>query len=283
MTIADSCHVLLVSYLPVVKLPYLSVARFTGPDSGAFLQAQLSADIDALQAGASTLACYCSPRGQVIGLLLVCRRDDDFLVAAATSLLPAILQRLKMFVLRARVEFSAAAEFDVCGVYGEDSVSIAGEVFAPGPPGLSYCLAEACAAGKGGPAAWKVRELQCKLTWLGPETSEKYIPQMLGFDEIGAVSFSKGCYPGQEIVARAKYLGKVKRKPLSLVVENWPALAPGARLRLLRNGAWEDGTLLDSATAGGPQSLLLIVAPAEPNAAVEQLEYEGRSYRCATM
>jgi len=95
-------------------LPYLSVARFEGPDAGEFLQAQLSADIAALEPGDATFACYCTPRGQVIGLLLVCRQDDGYLVTAAAVLLQQILTRLKMFVLRSRVEFSAQPGIAVC-------------------------------------------------------------------------------------------------------------------------------------------------------------------------
>ncbi len=250
----------------LIQIPYLAVARFSGPDAGTFLQAQLSADIAALGVGETTFACYCSARGQVLGLLLVLRTEDNFLVAASAELLPALLQRLAMFVLRARVEFSIAPELKVYGVGG---------------PGYRISAEELSSSGDLG--AWKKQELGNGVAWLGPETSEKFIPQMLGLDEIGAVSFSKGCFPGQEIIARAKYLGNVKRKRLLLSVDGTLDVAPGARLRLLSRGEWSGGTLVDYSQPGGQDNtLLFIVASAGSSAPVEQLEIENQTYRCAT-
>jgi folate-binding protein YgfZ len=121
------------------------------------------------------------------------------------------------------------------------------------------------------------------VAWLGAPTSERFIPQILGFDQIGAVSFSKGCYPGQEIVARARYLGTVKRRPLHLLVDAAPAIPPGATIRVLAGDVWLDGTAIDGAPLGtGRQSMLFVVA-ATPAGTVKSMEYEGRSYRCATM
>ena len=82
--------------------------------------------------------------------------------------------------------------------------------------------------------AWRAGELLSGIVWLNSKSSDSYIPQMLGFENIGAVSFRKGCYPGQEIVARARYLGKVKRKPLVATIEGTPALDIGG---LVDNGA----------------------------------------------
>ncbi len=250
-----------------IQIPYLAVARFSGPDAGPFLQAQLSADIAALRVGETTFACYCSARGQVLGLLLVLRNEDEFLVAAAANLLPALLQRLRMFVLRARVEFSIAPELKVYGVAGR-----------------RYRISAEELCGSSDLGEWKKQELSNGVTWLGPETSEKFIPQILGFDEIGAVSFSKGCYPGQEIIARTKYLGKVKRKPLLLSVDGKFDVTPGARLRLLSRGEWSEGTLVDCSQPGGQDNtLLFVLATAKNSDPVEQLEIENQTYRCATM
>ena len=213
----------------MLPLEYLSVARFRGPDAGNFLQNQLSADIAALGPGDAGFACCCTPKGQVIGLLLVCRQDDDFLVAGSAGLLPGILTRLKMFVFRARVEFLAEPDMQV---YGALSAGEPGgpAVFQPAGLNLGYRfstgkeLQENPGHGIGTGEDFKAAEISRGVVWLDGETSEKFIPQMLGFEQIGAVSFSKGCYPGQEIVARARYLGKVKRKPLVVqTVESCPA------------------------------------------------------------
>ena len=100
---------------------------------------------------------------------------------------------------------------------------------------------------------------------------------MLGFDAIGAVSIKKGCYPGQEIVARARYLGKVKRGPLVVETESATGCVAGDRLRVLRGGNWSDATVVDAVG-----TVLLAVAASAPDAA-EEIEFEGRRHRCATM
>ena len=265
----------------MMPLDYLSVARFQGPDAGAFLQAQLSADIVALEPGGATFACYCTPRGQVIGLLLVCRQDDGYLVVAAAELLPRILTRLKMFVLRSRVEFSAQPGIAVCGI-GAGENSSASAVFQPGEMPLRYLFPENTGAANERSERFKALEIRNRVTWLGVETAEKFIPQMLGFDQIGAVSYSKGCYPGQEIVARTRYLGKVKRKPVIVQVQEEFLINPAERVGLRRGDAWSEGTVIDSVPFDEAGTLCFIVAPAEPASGPEELRYQDRSYRCAT-
>jgi len=267
----------------VKKLADLAVARFTGADAGAFLQAQLSADIGALEPGDSTFACYCSPRGQVYGLMLVGRSEDQFLVVAAAALLPAMLQRLRMFVLRSRVDFSIVDELAVYGLTETASLPVPVAILSPAVPGLHYGLSGEIPDGALDPTAWKEKELRNKVSWLGAGSSEKFIPQMLGFDAIGAVSFTKGCYPGQEIVARARYLGKVKRKPLLVLVESSGDFLIGSSVRLQRNSEWSNGSIVDTAVVPGKGTLLFVVAPEEPVATVEQLQYDGKDYRCATI
>lgn len=266
-------------------LPYLAVARADGPDATAFLHAQLSADIAGLRPGEARFACYCSPRGQVFGLLLVCRRDEEFLLVGSRALLPGILRRLGMFVLRAQVRLREADDLQVAGEDGQDGDD------APWltPAGLAYRVLPASAAADAGPggehgaAAWKARELEQGVAWLDSATSERFIPQMLGFDSLGAVSFSKGCYPGQEIVARARYLGKVKRKPLLARAQGAAedAFENGAAISFAGGGQAFEGSLVDSAPLGADR--LLFTVAAVTDTAPERLELDGRSYGCATM
>lgn len=248
------------------QIPYLSVARFSGEEAGAFLQAQLSADIEALLPGESSFACYCTPKGQVLGLLLVQREGEAFAVAAASSLLDDILKRLRMFVFRTRVVFEPCP--DIC-VHGE--------------PGPTYVFAARQSQTDGGENAWKAEELRNGICWLGEATREKYIPQMLGFDELGAVSFSKGCYPGQEIVARARYLGKVKRKPLLLHIEGEPDVEAGERIEVQRGDGPETVSVVDSAQPEKGRTLLFCVARDRPDIAVRHVVIRDLRYGCATM
>lgn len=245
-------------------IPYLSVVRVTGEDAGDFLQSQLSADIAALGEGETTPACYCTPKGKVLGLLLIGRDDEGYLLAANDELLAGILQRLNMFVLRSRVTFEET-----------------GAVAVTGPDGAMFGCASR-ADEMENVEAWRARELLAGVTWLNAGSSDSYIPQMLGFENIGAVSFQKGCYPGQEIVARARYLGKVKRRPLIVTIEGAPELATGSKARVRRGEHWSDAVVVDSARLDRDRTVVFTVAPGEPEAAAEELEIDGRPYRCAT-
>lgn len=272
-----------------LALPYLAVARFAGPDAAAFLHAQLSADVAAIADGEGGFACYCSPRGQVLGLLLVCRRGPDFLLAGAAALLPGLLQRLRLFVLRARVELGPADELAVFGL--DDAAGAAADAVNSGA-GLAYAIAAPHGAPGGAPEtsgdAWKAAELRHGVAWLEPATSERFIPQMLGFDRLGAVSFTKGCYPGQEIIARARYLGKVKRRPLRLLLEAADAsiaggLEHGSNLALTAGAEQLEATLVDHAIEPETGRVLLFVVAPEAAEPAQSVEIGGRSYRCATM
>jgi len=271
--------------LTAFALPQLAAAHARGADAGAFLHAQLSADIAGLKDGEATFACYCSPRGQVYGLLLVGRHGDEYLLAADAELLPEMLRRLGLFVLRARVEFVLAPNIALSGLTASEGAARQGLAFEAPGPGLRY-LFSAPPAAPASAAEWKARELRSNVVWLNRSTSERFIPQMLGFDRIGAVSFKKGCYPGQEIIARARYLGQVKRQPLLLDVSGAASWRPGESLSLQDGQEQLQATIVDSLVQAGeegaPASLLFLVAPA-PAHGVESLEYEGRSYRCATM
>ena len=267
----------------VFELNNLNVASFAGPDAADFLHAQLSADIAALRDGESTFACYCTPKGQVIALLLVCRDGDDFLVAAAAELLPAVLQRLRMFVLRSKVEFSLVENLNVFGLDETCDQRKNLQIFTPGEHDLAYAVAEAVPDALIDSEKWKARELQRGIVWLSPATSGKFIPQMLGYQDIGAVSFSKGCYPGQEIVARTKYLGRVKRKPGLLLLEPELQIPPGSAVQLSTDSGTIDGIVVDSVNEGHGRSLLFSVARFEEDQPVIALEHDGRNYRCATM
>lgn len=269
-----------------VTLPHLAVARVSGADAGSFLQAQLSADVAVLADGGATFACYCSPRGQVFGLLLVCRVGEEFRLVADSRLLPVMVQRLGLFVLRARVVLAKVDGLVVQGLWPGHDTPAADRVFKPFGMELSYRLVAGTAESTGDEAGWKEQELRQNVAWLGPATSERFIPQMLGFDRIGAVSFSKGCYPGQEVIARARYLGKVKRQPLLLHLFENPQPVPGEPLQLMQNEQQLDGTVVDSVTSvtgpGHKAVLVFAVAPV-PTGALQAVRYAGIDYRCATI
>lgn len=245
------------------RIPYLAAARCTGEDAGAFLQSQLSADILALDDGDQTFAAYCTPKGKVLGLLRIARQGPDYLVAARDTLLPGILRRLQMYVLRSRVTLTQEPEMQVLGAEG----------------GQYSFGTQATSAAEAG--AWRAAELRAGIAWLDEAVTEKFIPQMLGYDAIGGISFQKGCYPGQEIVARARYLGKVKRQPLVVEIVGEPALRNGEKIRLKRNDDWSDAVLVEHAQ-DGDRCVLFAVARSEPESPPGSIDIGGTLYRCAT-
>ncbi|MBU3725667.1 MAG: folate-binding protein YgfZ [Burkholderiaceae bacterium] len=215
-----------------------------GPDAKAFLQGQLTNDIAHANGTHHQRTGYCTPKGRLLTTMLQWRVADD----AYGHLLPSesaerITKRLKMYLLRSKAGFSPADEsLAALGIWGE-----AGERLAATPAanrdGLAFDLdgawllvdAPCPVLGErawivGSPSqiesimhglnnvprinesAWLFSEVQAAKPWVWESTQERFVPQMVNFELVNGVSFSKGCYPGQEVVARSQYLGKLKRR-----------------------------------------------------------------------
>ena len=159
----------------------LSVISLRGPDAGKFLQGQLSAEIEKLAPGARTLAGLHNPQGRVIALLTISRRSpEEFLAVLPGELLAPVMQRLGKYILRARVRLNdATAEF----------------------PDLVETRPDQ-----------ELGEIRAGIPQVYVATSEVFVAQMLNLDLLGAIAFDKGCYTGQEVIARAHYRGRVKRR-----------------------------------------------------------------------
>jgi folate-binding protein YgfZ len=262
----------------MIHLPYLSAKRFSGPDAGSFLHAQLSADIAALEEGQSTFAAYCSPQGKVFGLLLIGRQEDNYMVVGSAQLLPSIVQRLRIYIFRSKVEIEQLDNMQICGVLPSDPYDPSSPVLAPGNMPLRYTIDSGGTQNNEATSRWRQSELSHGVVWLDANTTEKYIPQMLGYDQMGAVSYAKGCYPGQEIVARAHYLGKVKRKPLLTTITGQAVIENGSRVQIQYETETVDGTLVDTAPAGTENTLMFIVTRVEDEKKPVSITHEGQSY-----
>jgi folate-binding protein YgfZ len=243
----------------MIHLNYLAATRISGPDARGFLQSQLSADIDALTPGQATFAAYCTPKGQVLGLLLVGQDGDGFVLIASSELLAGIVQRLKIYVMRSRVAWDEPGELKVLGLQAEETGPEDASRFTTALAPLTYALAAETDVSTQAADNWKSMELQLGVAWLDSATTESFIPQMLGEEAIGALSFNKGCYPGQEIVSRARYLGKVKRKPLIVTVPGAVRLRNASRVELVYPQESVGGTLIDSARTESGDTVLFIV------------------------
>ena len=265
----------------MIPLRYLSATRFSGPDAGSFLQAQLSADIAALEDGQSTFAAYCSPQGKVFGLLLIGRQKDNYMVIGSAQLLPSIVQRLRIYIFRSKVEIEPLDNMQVCGLLPSQTDDPASPVLAPGEMPLRYAIVSEDTQNDEENERWRHSELSHGVAWLDTNTTEKFIPQMLGYDQIGAVSFTKGCYPGQEIVARTHYLGKVKRKPLLVTIMDQPVMESGSRVQIQYEAETVDGTLVDTAPEGTENTLMFIITRVEDEKKPVSISHESQSYLLA--
>lgn len=267
----------------MIALSYLSAIRFSSTDAGEFLHNQLSADVLGLSNGDATFACYCEPKGRVLALMLVCRADGEYYVIMSKSLVMAVINRLKIYVMRSKVSIEVLNGFQVLGQQSEvvpEPPSTPISVI-PLPDSKQWYLVSSddIPPDENGPGqdGWKIAELQQGITWLSPETSGKFLPQMLGFDKLGAVNFRKGCYPGQEIVARTHYLGKVKRHPRLLCTSANICAIPMDKFQIFSQGQAYQAIIADSGQREDDGCCLFAVTRMDPDLTAETIEYQGRS------
>jgi hypothetical protein len=222
-------------------LPHLAEIRCTGPDAQSFLHNQLTSDVNHLAVGAGQYSAWCSAKGRMLANFIVARSDAGFSLVVAQDLADMLVKRLRMFVLRARativdgrsesVLFGAAGAgvgpvlSEICGSPSVDAMQVGmfdgGWVMRLHDNRYIGCVGAQLAgslwprlAGRMSPvpeSVWRWLDVRGGLPWITAATTEEFVPQMVGFDQLGGVSFHKGCYPGQEVVARTQYLGKVKR------------------------------------------------------------------------
>lgn len=233
-----------------------SVLAISGPDATRFLQGQLTCDVAALQPGHSTLGARCTPQGRMqSSFRLIKLSEEDFLLALAAELLEVQQQDLARYAAFFKVQLEARnPQWLRLGLWGDNSraalsaIGIPPETTSP-QKGLAMTLAdnifevwlprEQAAAGLTALAAhaapaslndWQLQLIRLGIGQVREQTRESFIPQMLNLQQLGGVSFQKGCYTGQEIVARMQYLGKLKRRMYRLLWASGQLPAPGVAI-----------------------------------------------------
>jgi len=225
-------------------LAALGVIRAEGADAAAFLHGQLTQDFLLLKDDTARLAALCSPKGRMLASFVAWRQaPEQFLLVCARDLLAPTLKRLSMFVLRAKVKLSdATADFDVRGLAGAaiaaagaDPAAAPGQRLAPAE-GLSVVALHGCEgvpralwlapAGTPAPAGstlspetWAWSEVMSGVVTISAPVADAFVPQMLNYESVGGVNFKKGCYPGQEVVARSQFRGTLKRRGYVMTAE----------------------------------------------------------------
>jgi folate-binding protein YgfZ len=221
-----------------------AVLAFRGPEAAQFLQGQLSCDTGQLSAERMQLAGLHNPQGRVLALLRLLQREPgEILALLPRSLALTVSDQLRRYVLRAKVQIQeASAEFQLLGIEAESSEaateSLGGKpLLLESQSGRAYALLPAAMAIdptriREDRSRWERLELEAGIPQLTPATSGQFVAQMLNLDLLHAISFTKGCYTGQEVIARAHYRGKVKRRMQRFSTRAALNLAPASSWRL---------------------------------------------------
>ena len=253
--------------------PDLASIEIRGPDALDFLHGQFSGDIRALTTGASVLTAWCSAKGRVLFLVRVLRSADALHVLLPRAAAAAFVKRLRLYVLRAAVEIVDCSDSRGVLVINSPHALALPAVAAPLCLGSSADQRQHWLLGDFDPlaAAWQamtttavgtaaaaVADIRRGLPALAPALTDEFLPQELNLDVLDGVSFNKGCYPGQEIVARVKFRGAVKRRLQRF--RGTGDAAPAAGERVLSGTGNPVGTVLVSApTASATFELLAVV------------------------
>ena len=231
----------------MAELTHLGVIRATGADAATFLQGQLTQDLLSMGLSEARLAAFCNAKGRMQASFIVFRRSEqEIFLVCSRDILPATLKRLSMFVLRSKAKLTdATAEFRLLGVTGDATKTIAAGVYSAWdkvdlenssivflPSGAGQPRALWCApVAEPVPDlphlninAWHWLAVQSGIAMISQPIFEAFVPQMLNYESVGGVNFKKGCYPGQEIVARSQFRGTLKRRAYVMHTDGRPAV-----------------------------------------------------------
>jgi tRNA-modifying protein YgfZ len=278
-------------------LKHLSVIAVTGEECNAFLQGQLSSDLRELTMTRAQPSSLNSAKGRVLAFMLLARFENCVLAVLPTAIAESVAQHMSKFILRTKAAITADDAYDCFGLQGENVNGTLAKLGAgapidrdwatasPGPDLVAWRVPgkvdRAIVAGRtdavraaykalselpeADPHAWRLQDILAGLPEILPPTQDKFVAQMLRLDDLGAIDFNKGCYTGQEVIARAHYLGKVKRasasgctsakrplkpaevlevdgKPAAIVVSAAPAPEGGQAVLAVLHGEQPPGT-----------------------------------------
>ena len=254
----------------LTRLTQLGVILVTGPQAREYLQGQVTAALQRLGPDYVQLACCNSPQGRVQAVFWIMERSDGIALLLPSSMLESTVARLRKYVLRAKAKIEPAPHLQVGCIPRTDlplDIGLPGEKSHHEAGGISYfsllshdhvvvvgpLQAQVDTARE---VEWKLAHLRAGLPQIYPETHESFVAQMLNIDLLGGVNFDKGCYTGQEIIARAHFRGTVKRR-MFLFRTAGPAPAPGTRVLA---GDQHAGEVVDAVVSDAGSELLAVVS-----------------------
>ncbi len=259
-------------------LSHLGLIRANGEDALDFLHGQFTNDLKLVSNEISQLSSYCNPKGRMLAIFRIFKRNDDYYLLLRKDVIEAVLKKLNMFKLMAKVELTDASdELIVMGLSGSNAEILMNKINLPIPENLNESitnnqttvinslgtesrfllisppeeaisnwteLTESCT--QTSYETWELIDIQNGIPHVTAETSEAFIPQMVNLELIGGVNFQKGCYPGQEIVARTHYLGKPNRRMYRITIENSETPSVGTNIFSKADGEQAVGKIVNA-------------------------------------
>jgi len=241
----------------------------SGDDAAAFLQSQLTNDVEALAVNRAQWNGWCSPKGRLLATFLLVRRPEGFLLMLPAEIAGAIAKRLGMFVLRSKVKIADVSDrYARRGIIGRRTgpapmqvVEDEGAILVGLEEGraVAFMPPDRAPAPDAGADAWELAAIRAGVPIITAATQEAFVPQMANFELVGGVSFRKGCYPGQEIVARMQYRGGLKRRMALVHLGGGERPLPGQSVYSAAFGEQAAGTIVNAAPApeGGYDALVV--------------------------
>jgi len=275
----------------VAPLTDLGLISLSGDDAASFLHNQITNDVEKLDLGTARLAGYCTPKGRLLATFLMWKDVGQIVLQLPRALQPAIQKRLQMFVMRSKAKLADVSEqYVALGLAGNTAAEVLQQWF-PQLPAQPYSkidnengtlvrvadsrqapryqwvtsVEQAIAAWPAltqklsatGTHAWRLTDIYAGVPVITQPTQEQFVPQMINFELIGGVNFKKGCYPGQEIVARSQYLGKLKRRSVLALVDAVDVRA-GAEVFSSEDPGQPCGMIVNAEPAGTGKSACLV-------------------------
>lgn len=286
-----------------------ALLHVTGEDAGTFLQGQFSNDVQQVTPQTSQLSTWSTPKGRVLLLFRLYKVADGFLIRMPAAQVDTVVKRLRMYVLRAKVQIDVVSDRVVIGVSGEAAAGVLADSIGSLPAAVDETVVSdellitrvrsampavdvpryeivgpvdsiqrlwrsiATVAQVCSQARWRLQNIDAGVPAIGNDTAEAFVLQMLNLQHIDGVSFEKGCYPGQEVVARMQYLGKLKRRMYRAAVKGEPP-APGADI-FAAGANSAVGKVVDAQHDGNGESRLLAVLAIESASALLTVGKEG--------
>lgn len=279
-------------------LSHMGLIRANGEDALNFLHGQFTNDLKQVTETHSQLSSYCNPKGRLLSIFRIFKQGDNFFLLMRRDVIEATLKRLTMFKLMAKVELcDVSDEFVIFGIAGPNSDSILKEnnftapvdineskhidgtsiirsasessrlLFISKPEdGIVIWKSLSKLASQSTSSIWDLHDIQSGIAQVTAETAEAFIPQMVNLELIDGVNFQKGCYPGQEIVARTHYLGKPNRRMYRILIDGGKLPVPGTNIFSPKDGDQPVGKIVTAQSfANNNYSALAVLRTAKEN------------------